>query len=309
MAHILETLGVSKLRLRGRNNQYNGFDRMFASIEEANLSLGDGDYTPEAGRLNAVLVDSGIFFYSFDLGQFVSAGSLESIAAQADTYLNLDGSNDHVVFDAIAGSNVCRFDAAADPWAVAFTVVRMTTIVDSAYMNIISNGDNKVFLCRGGGNMGIYYSENANQGSGSNTWMAPAAGDKIVIQGTGTGYVQYWVNGVMRAQTNTSAKTDQTGAGTYANQLTIGNGNHFGDFGDFALDNLWIFDGSLLGTTQLAEFFGSAEEPVNMALYADATDVIRMDESDTTITGEKSVYEGDLINGTAALNFLPVPSE
>ena len=305
MAHILETLGVSKLRLRGRLAEFNGFDRFFATLEEANLSLGDGDYVPEAGRLNAILLPEGIYIYSFDLAAFVQAGAIEAVSARADHYLKLDGNDDFITLDTITNSNIGRFDTGHSGWAVGFTVVEMTPIVDNLFMNVITNGTNRVMLRRGGSNMGIYYSNNGTQGAGANTWMAPETGDRILIQSeAASGRVQYWVNGVMKANTLTSQWADLTD-----DVVHIGDGSGFGEYGHFGIDNMVIMDGSTFGTVDRIEYFDSQELPADTAYYANLTDLLLLDGDGLTteVNGAKAVINGDVTNGTAA-SFVEVPT-
>ncbi len=306
MSHILESLGVSKLRLRGREAEFNGFDRFFATLEDANASLADGDYVPEAGRLNAILVPQGIYIYSFDLGQFVQAGAFEEIDNRADHYLKLDGNDDYLQFDAVTDTQIGRFDTGHTGWAVGFTVVEMSTVVDSLFMNVITNGSNRVMLRRGGANMGIYYSSNGTQGAGANTWLAPGAGDRILIQSeAGSGRVQYWVNGALKANTVTSQWADTTD-----DVVKIGDGSGFGEYGHFGIDNMVIMDGSTFGTIDRIEYFDSQELPEDCAYYTNLTDFLKLngDGITTEANGEKGVFEGDVINGTAG-SFVPVPTE
>ncbi len=297
---------MSKLRLRGREVEFNGFDRFFGSLDDAIASLGDGDYVPEAGRLNAILVPAGIYIYSFDLGTFVKAGAIEEVDHRADHYLKLDGNDDYIQFDSVTDSQVGRFDTGHTGWAVGFTVVEMTTIADNLFMNVITNGSNRVMLRRGGSNMGIYYSSNGTQGAGANTWLAPATGDRILIQsGAGSGRVQYWVNGALKANTVTSQWADTTD-----DVVKIGDGSGFGEYGHFGIDNMVIMDGSTFGTVDRIEYFDSQELPEDTAYYANLTDLLKLDGDGITaeVNGEKGVWAGDVVNGSAA-SFLPVPEE
>ena len=52
----LENLAVDKLSLRGLGNQFNSFERLFQSKADALQAVATGDYVPEAGKLNSVLI-------------------------------------------------------------------------------------------------------------------------------------------------------------------------------------------------------------------------------------------------------------
>ena len=52
----LNTLGVGSLALRGAGDQYHNLSRIFASLAEAQAAKANGDFVPEAGRANLVLV-------------------------------------------------------------------------------------------------------------------------------------------------------------------------------------------------------------------------------------------------------------
>jgi len=305
MSHILETLGVSKLRLRGRLSEFNGFDRFFASLEDANLSLADGDYVPEAGRLNAILLPEGIYIYSFDLAAFVHTDALDQIGARADHYLKLDGIDDFVTFDAITNSNIARFDTGHAGWAVGFTIVEYTS-GDNLYMNVITNGANRVMFRRGGNHMHIRFSSDGTSGSGSNTHHALSAGDRVLIQSeASSGRVQFWVNGQMKTNTETDSWSDTTD-----DVVHIGDGSGFGEYADFGIDNMVIMDGSTFTAADRTEYFDSQELPASTAYYANLTDLLLLDGDGTTTeaNGEKAVINGDVTNGTAA-SFVEVPTE
>ena len=52
----IDILAINKLMLRGRGNKFNGFGRLFESLNDAKEAVASGDYVPTPGQYNAVIV-------------------------------------------------------------------------------------------------------------------------------------------------------------------------------------------------------------------------------------------------------------
>ena len=121
--NILSVLGVDSLALRGYQTEYNRFSRFFKNEQEAVQAVTDGDYVPVPGISNLVIIGGlGIMLWSFDLQNFVGVAELAAAGNQANR-TSIDGANDHVQFDSLAGGSEAVLDSLktsplVSPWWV-----------------------------------------------------------------------------------------------------------------------------------------------------------------------------------------------
>ena len=45
----IQTLAIDTLKMRGLGNEFNGFDRIFKTLDDANSAVSSGDYNPTEG--------------------------------------------------------------------------------------------------------------------------------------------------------------------------------------------------------------------------------------------------------------------
>ena len=315
--NIIDILGINTLALRGKGTEFNRFSRFFQSVEDARESVSTGDYVPTPGLTNAVLIlGIGIAIYSFDLEDFVAIQDLAAAGNQASRYIELDGANDYIEFTSLQGGTENVLDWSKD-WSIGLTLVGLTeTTSDNKLMTLFSNGNNAIFLRRGGTNWGMYVTGDANLQHGANTWYAPTATSRLLFTYDASTYrLKYYLGEpasgtyALRANllVNANTRVNQVG-----NSLCIGKGvnTNLGTSAlwDGGVNNLIISDQVLVGP-QVDEFFQTGEAFTEHEYYADLTTYARLGE-DTypNVVDTKSNATGVLVNG-AANDFVDIPTE
>ena len=315
--NIIDILGINTLALRGKGTEFNRFSRFFQSVDDARESVATGDYVPTPGLTNAVLIlGIGIAIYSFDLEDFVAIQDLAAAGNQASRYIELDGANDYIEFTSLQGGTENVLDWSKD-WSIGLTLVGLTeTTSDNKLMTLFSNGNNAIFLRRGGTNWGMYVTGDANLQHGANTWYAPTATSRLLFTYDASTYrLKYYLGEpasgtyALRANllVNANTRVNQVG-----NSLCIGKGvnTNLGTSAlwDGGVNNLIISDQVLVGP-QIDEFFQTGEAFTEHEYYADLTTYARLGE-DTypNVVDTKSNATGVLVNG-AANDFVDIPTE
>ena len=315
--NIIDILGINTLALRGKGTEFNRFSRFFQSVDDARESVATGDYVPTPGLNNAVLIlGIGIAIYSFDLEDFVAIQDLAAAGNQASRYIELDGANDYIEFTSLQGGTENVLDWSKD-WSIGLTLVGLTeTTSDNKLMTLFSNGNNAIFLRRGGTNWGMYVTGDANLQHGANTWYAPTATSRLLSTYDASTYrLKYYLGEpasgtyALRANllVNANTRVNQVG-----NSLCIGKGvnTNLGTSAlwDGGVNNLIISDQVLVGP-QVDEFFQTGEAFTEHEYYADLTTYARLGE-DTypNVVDTKSNATGVLVNG-AANDFVDIPTE
>ena len=315
--NIIDILGINTLALRGKGTEFNRFSRFFQSVDDARESVATGDYVPTPGLTNAVLIlGIGIAIYSFDLEDFVAIQDLAAAGNQASRYIELDGANDYIEFTSLQGGTENVLDWSKD-WSIGLTLVGLTeTTSDNKLMTLFSNGNNAIFLRRGGTNWGMYVTGDANLQHGANTWYAPTATSRLLSTYDASTYrLKYYLGEpasgtyALRANllVNANTRVNQVG-----NSLCIGKGvnTNLGTSAlwDGGVNNLIISDQVLVGP-QVDEFFQTGEAFTEHEYYADLTTYARLGE-DTypNVVDTKSNATGVLVNG-AANDFVDIPTE
>jgi len=315
--NIIDILGINTLALRGKGTEFNRFSRFFQSVDDARESVATGDYVPTPGLTNAVLIlGIGIAIYSFDLEDFVAIQDLAAAGNQASRYIELDGANDYIEFTSLQGGTENVLDWSKD-WSIGLTLVGLTeTTSDNKLMTLFSNGNNAIFLRRGGTNWGMYVTGDANLQHGANTWYAPTATSRLLFTYDASTYrLKYYLGEpasgtyALRANllVNANTRVNQVG-----NSLCIGKGvnTNLGTSAlwDGGVNNLIISDQVLVGP-QVDEFFQTGEAFTEHEYYADLTTYARLGE-DTypNVVDTKSNATGVLVNG-AANDFVDIPTE
>ena len=186
----IDQLAINSLQMRGRNLEFNGFSRLFKSLQDAKDSAADGDYEPVAGKINVVLVlgeGGGLMFWSFDLQDFVHASEFASASNQAEKYIELDGVNDYIEFTGLANGASDVLDFTTD-WTIGLTLVGVTGPAASTKMTLFSRGGVHITLQAqaGSSNWGLYVTSdndlyNTANRAQANTWYAPSDFSRIMF--------------------------------------------------------------------------------------------------------------------------------
>lgn len=184
--NILDILGVNKLKLRGKGNEFNGFDRFFRNKQDAEESQSTNDYQPIPGDLNGVLIageEDSIQFWSFDLQKFEPLSDFQSAGNQASKYISLDGVNDYVGFSNAGGV----LDFTKD-WTIGLSLVGVTGPSSPENMTLFSRGGVHITLKaqKGASNWGLYVTSdndlfNVTKRAQANTWYAPTDFSRILF--------------------------------------------------------------------------------------------------------------------------------
>ena len=315
--NILSVLGVDSLALRGYQTEYNRFSRFFKSEAEAVQAVADGDYVPVPGISNLVIIGGlGIMLWSFDLQNFVGVAELQAASNQANRYILIDGANDHIQFDNLAGGSENVLDLSKD-WSFGVTLVGLGEegSSDQKYVTLFSNGNTAVYLRRGGTNWGFYVGA-GNFSAGANTWVQPGATDRILITYNATTYrMKYYLGdpatGVYALRANylvaSATRTNNSPDGVLKIGDAVNAGSAAGLHWDGGLNNMIISDQELTGP-QIAEYFQSGEQFNTNEFYDDVTTWSKFGEdvypAVTDVLGNAT--NGSLIGGTAQ-DFVDVP--
>lgn len=182
----IQNLAVDKLSLRGLGNQFNSFERLFQSKDDAIQAVWTGDYVPVPGRLNSVLIggeQKSIQFWSFDVQDFVPLSEFSSVGNQSNKYIDLDGVNDYVGFD--------NADAVLDftqDWTLGLTLVGVTAPSSTEKMTLFSRGGVHITLQANSAstNWGLYVTSNddlfnVTSRAQANTWYRPQDFSRILF--------------------------------------------------------------------------------------------------------------------------------
>jgi|TARA_E500000331_G_scaffold351987_1_gene399700 hypothetical protein len=315
--NILSVLGVDSLALRGYQTEYNRFSRFFKNEAEAVQAVTTGDYVPVPGISNLVIIGGlGIMLWSFDLQNFIGVAELQAAGNQANKYILIDGANDHVQFDALAGGSEAVFDLSKD-FSFGVTMVGLGNegSSDGAYVTLASNGNTAVYLRRGGSNWGFYVGA-GNANAGVNTWVSPGVSDRILLTYNATTYrMKYYLGdpatGVYAMRGNyfvsSAIRTNNTVDGVLKVGDGVDSGIVTGQHWDGGLNNMIISDHELTGP-QIAEYFQSGEQYDSNEFYDDVTTWSKFGEdvypNVTDVKGNAT--QGALINGTES-DFADVP--
>ena len=186
--NVINELGVNSLALRGAGTEFNKFSRFFKTIEEGEQAVTDGDYVPQPGVVNAVLVlGGGIMIWSFDLLEFVHIAEFSGAGNQASKFIELDGVNDFVQFDTLSNGAADVLDFTKD-WSIGITLVGVTGPSAASKMTLFSRGGVHITLSAHAGstNWGLYVTSdndlyNATKRAAANTWYAPDAFSRILF--------------------------------------------------------------------------------------------------------------------------------
>jgi len=184
--NILDTLGVNSLSLRGYKEEFNTFERLFKSKEEALQAVAELDYVPTPGKLNTVLIggeQKSIQFWSFDVQDFVPLSEFSAVGNQSNKYIDLDGVNDYIGFD--------NSDAVLDftqDWTTGITLVGVTAPSSTEKMTLFSRGGVHITLQASAAstNWGLYVTSNddlfnVTSRAQANTWYRPQDFSRILF--------------------------------------------------------------------------------------------------------------------------------
>ncbi|BAQ84234.1 hypothetical protein [uncultured Mediterranean phage uvMED] len=310
--------------LRGAGNEFNGFGRMFKSVDEANAAVANGDYNPTEGQVNAVLVlSAGIMIYSFDLQDFVHISEFSAAGNQANKYIELDGANDYIEFS--NAGDVLDF---TKNWSIGITLVGVTGAASASNMTLFGRGGVQITLKAQAGstNWGLYVTSdndlyNANGRAQANTWYAPSDFDRILFTyDAATKRLKYFLgspaSGTYAQRANLAIPQTMVDTQNIAGGLCIGKswtgvgGAGFSGINwHGGLNNMIVSNMAFVGP-QLDEYFQTGEEFTSMELYGDVVSYAKLGE-DTfpTVTDEKGLLTGGaLINGSND-DFKDIPTE
>ena len=319
--NIIDVLGINTLALRGKGTEFNRFSRFFQSIDDARESVLTGDYVPTPGLTNAVLIlGIGIAVYSFDLEDFVAIEDLAAAGNQANRYIELDGANDYLEFSTLSGGSEDVLDWTKS-WSIGITLVGLgPTTTDNKFMTLFSNGNNAIFLRRGGTNWGLYVTGDAGYTHGANTWYAPSSTSRILLTyDAATCRLKYYLgdpaSGTYALRANLAVNSIVKSANEVGTSLCVGKKVPISSYGssnqvywDGGVNNLILSNTVLVGP-QVDEFFQTGEAFTEHEYYADLTSYWKLGEDEfPNVLDTKGDSDGVLVGG-AANDFVDIPSE
>ncbi len=320
----LQTLAVNELALRGKDNEFNKFSRLFRSKQDALDSIASGDYNPTEGQVNAVIILSeGIMIYSFDLQDFVHISEFAAAGNQANRYIKLDGVNDYIEFDNAGDA----LDFTKD-WSVGVTLVGVTGASSAMNMTLFGRGGVQITLKahEGSTNWGLYVTSdndlyNAAKRAQANTWYAPGDFSRLLFVYTAADKrLKYFIGdpstGNYAQRANLSIPQSMVDGQNVTGGLCVGKewtghgGSGFSGINwNGGLNNLIVSHMAFTGP-HLTEYFQTGEEFTAMELYDDVVAYAKLGE-DTfpEVSDEKGLLTGgQLVNGTAD-DFVDIPEE
>lgn len=218
------------------------------------------------------------------------------VAGYSNTnYITLDATNDYIDLDGTGNT----LDYGSE-WGVGIEIEDVSTINDSSFVVLARSGNNTITLRKGGSNWGIYCFNGSDSVCQANTWYAPQAGSKILVQCNGT-KIEYYLDGTRRA--NMTLNSNKNNSSHVVDELQIGKGGTSSYQGSLnywygGLNNL-VVTSEFLGQEAVAEYFGG-QDVSGMSFYDDqVVDFITLGEQAyPAVSGIKSVITGELTNGT-----------
>lgn len=322
--NVLDTLAVNTLALRGKGVEFNKFSRMFKTKQDAIDSVGSGDYVPTPGVTNAVIIlGEGIMIYSFDLEDFVHISQFIHAGDQSNKYIDLDGVNDHIEFDAGVYD---ALDFTKD-WSIGMTFVGLDHPSSSKKYSIFGRGGVQITLqASTGTNWGLYVTSdndlyNADKRAQANTWHRPGDLGRILFTYSATEKrLRYYIGdpstGSYAMRANLAIPQSMVDGQNTSGGLAIGKpftgvgGSGFSGHNLEAGVNNMIVSGITMTGPQLDEYFQTGEEFTAMELYPDLVAYCKLGEDAyPAISDEKSLLvNGQLVNGSAD-DFKDIPTE
>jgi hypothetical protein len=274
----------------------NGLQDAGEEILFANISTSTG-YA--AGHYEFVVSDLGYELNNSDV-QFTLSAPATTGGAPAtldDAFIRLDGVNDFV---SLTGTgSVLDYTAT---WTIGLEITELpANTTDNTFWCFARSGNNGLSLRKGGSNWGFYAAQNQYSVAQANTWRAPSAGSRILVECDGT-KLSYWLDGTRRSHTTMNA-TYRDGTDHVVNSLEIGKGGIPFAQGTFqyaegGFDNL-IVTYNILSASEKAEFFAGGDVTQH-SYYAAARDAVPFGEGTfPNVTGEKANITGSLVNGTS----------
>jgi hypothetical protein len=252
-----------------------------------------------SGHYEFVVSELGYEFNSSDVQFTLSAPSStgDAPATLDEAFVRMDGVNDYI---SLSGTGAILDYTAS--WTVACEIVEMpSNTTDSKFMTFFRSGDNALTLRRGGTNWGFYACNGYYSVAQANTWYAPSAGSRILIECDGT-KISYWLDGVRRSHTTMNA-TYRDASSHVNDSIDFGRGGISfaqGPVVDFegGIDNL-LFTNGILSSSEKAEWFAGGDVTTH-SYYSAARDFVPCGEGTfPNVVGEKSNVTGSLVNGTS----------
>jgi hypothetical protein len=262
----------------------------------ANISTSSGY---PAGHYEFVVRDAGYDYIGTDV-QYIFAAPGAPSADQStpdDAFIRMDGVNDYL---SLSGTGSIMDYTAT--WTVGMEIVELPSVTtDSKFMTLWRSGDNGISLRRGGTNWGFYVANGYDSVAQANTWYAPSAGSRILVECDGT-KISYWLDGTRRSHT-TMNTTHRDNSSHVNDSIDFGRGGIAfgqGTYQDYegGVDNL-LFTNNILSSAEKAEFFAGGDVTQH-SYYTAARDFVPCGEGGyPNVVGEKSNVTGTLVNGTA----------
>jgi len=251
-----------------------------------------------AGTYDFVVSDLGYEFNTADVQYTLSAPTASDAPATLDeAFVRMDGVNDYISLDGTG--SIMDYTAT---WTVGLEIVELPSVTtDNKFMTLWRSGNNGISLRRGGTNWGFYVANGYNSVAQANTWYAPSAGSRILVECDGT-KISYWLDGVRRSHTTMNA-THRDNTSHVVNSIDFGKGGIAfgqGTYQDFegGVDNL-LFTNNILSSAEKAEWFAGGDVTAH-SYYTAARDFVPCGEGVfPNVVGEKSNVTGSLVNGTS----------
>ena len=333
MSTTIQNLAVDKLSLRGLGNQFNSFERLFRSKEDALQAVATSDYTPIPGLLNTVLIggeQKSIQFWSFDVQDFVPLSEFSSVGNQSNKYIDLDGVNDYIGFT--NANNVLDF---TQDWTIGITLVGVTAPSSIQNYTLFSRGGVHITLkASSSTNWGLYVTSNndlfnVTSRAQANTWYRPTDFSRILFVYDSTSqrlkyYLgdpstgDYAMRANLRIPTSMVTSQDITGGLKIGDAWTGTGGSSFSGVNwNGGVNNLITSNLKFTGPFVTEYFQNQSSDPDNpdsfftqAEFYADLDGYCKLGE-DTypTVSDEKGNLTGGQLYNGAADDFKDIPTQ
>ena len=262
----------------------------------ANISTSSGY---GAGHYEFIVSNAGYDYIGTDVQYIFAApgAPTDTPTTPDDAFIRLDGVNDYISLDGTG--SIMDYTTT---WTVGCEIVELPSVTtDNKFMTLWRSGDNGLSLRRGGTNWGFYAANGYNSVAQANTWYAPSAGSRILVECDGV-RIKYWLDGVKRSDSamntthrdNTSHVNDSIDFGRGG--IAFGQGT-YQDY-EGGVDNM-LFTNTILSSADKAEFFAGGDVTQH-SYYNSARDFVPCGEAGyPNVVGEKGNVTGTLVNGTA----------
>ena len=128
-------------------------------------------------NLVRILKENKFYIWGVEQQNLIDPANFFALQVESSKFANYDGNDDCIHFS--NDGDLLRWDK---DFTLGITLLLQAQPVDYDYLTLFQNGQNRIILSRGGGNMGIYVSySQATATNGINTWYEFTYGDKVLF--------------------------------------------------------------------------------------------------------------------------------